>query len=111
MRNEVKRLSADFLGSVRRIDIMKNNKREENEIFFTIERRDENGEYIPQKESGYMTKTEEMQKFIDQSFFTGCDSIKFIQWENEWNVVFDESRILGGVSFRMDFSEFDKVFS
>ena len=110
MRYEVERLTANFFGSVRKIELSKD-KRENNEIIFSIERRDENGKYIPRKEYGYMTKTEEMHELIDYKFYTGCDRIMFIQWEDEWGVIFDETSIIGGISFRMDFDEFDKVFS
>lgn len=111
MRTESERLKSDFFGEARCIDIHNNSlKNKDGEIFFSIQRRGGDNKYIPQKDYGYLVKTDEMENFIYHQFFTGCDSIQFIQWEHEWNVVFDEKSIIGGVSFRMDFEEFDKVF-
>ena len=110
MRYLINNLKSDFFGSYRMIDIMKKNNKEEDELFFSIERRDEYGNYIPRKEYGYLKKTPEMNQFLHDEFFTGCNRVQFIQWEDKWNVVFDEASIIGGISFKMSFAEFDKVF-
>lgn len=117
MRESVKKIKADFFSKKFRFfdmrDSKNSHKAEENEIFFCVKRRKlpKNGKYYEYSyEYGYFHKTPQMEKFIQNNFFTGCSGIQFIQWENCWNVVFDEATILGGISFRMENEEFNKLF-
>ena len=103
-------VNADFFGKYTFINLSRKNTRSDDEIFFSIERRDNVGHYVPTKEYGYMRKTKEMGDFIKNNFFTGCSSVQFIQWSDCWNVVFDEASIIGGISFQMSFGEFNKLF-
>lgn len=104
-------ITADFFGEIRFIDLFKDyTKASEDELFFSIERRDKDGNYIPQRECGFITETPEMKEFIHNEFFTGCSGIKFIEWEDEWNVVFPEKTIIGNISLKMSFEEFNKLF-
>ena len=109
-RENKNNLQASSFGEYRIIDLSRD-KKMGNEIFFSIEPRDENGRYSSLKTYGYFKISEEMQTFIDRDFFTGCSGIKFIQWNECWNVVFDEASIIGGISFKMSFEEFDKLFA
>lgn len=103
-------VNADFFGKYTFINLLRKNTRSDDEVFFSIQRRDAVGQYVPTEEYGYIRKTKEMEDFIKNNFFTGCSSVQFIQWLDCWNVVFDESSIIGGISFRMSFEEFDKLF-
>ena len=108
--NERPYITADFFGSCRFINLSNKNDHTEDDLFFSIERRDADGNYISQKEYGYIRKTKEMKNFIKNEFFTGCSGVKFIQWPDSWNVVFDELSIIGGISYEMSFEEFNKLF-
>lgn len=57
-----------------------------------------------------MVITPKMADFIKNEFFTSCNGIKFIEWENSWNVVFDEAQILGGIHFEISKEEFKTIF-
>lgn len=106
-----RKITKEFFGmEYRFIDIMKPNKKEEDEIFFCIERRKDLGIYDTHK-YGYLKKTPEMKKFIAEKFFTGCSGISFIQWNDCWNVVFEEKSIIGNISFKMENEEFNKLFN
>lgn len=89
--------------------------REPNQLFFSIEALD------PEKDAkeyhhksianGYITETDEMEKFIKENFFTGCNGLKFIQWDNgQWNVVFNEATILGSTQFRITDADMREIF-
>lgn len=105
-------ISANDFGTHNMVDIMKNkHNRKANELFFSIEARDKNGDYKRNKFYGYMELTEKMLDFVKHEFFTGCGGIEFIQWKNCWNVVFNEQSIIGGISCKMSFKEFNKLFA
>ncbi len=98
-------ISANVFGnSMRAIDLIKDGykPRSENEIFYSIEYKNGTKEY------GFLEKTDEIDDFIKNNFFTGCNGVALIEWDNEWNVVFNEAAILGDISFKMSKGEFDK---
>ncbi|SEG03660.1 hypothetical protein SAMN05216537_11915 [Lachnospira multipara] len=105
-------ITKEFFGmEYRFIDIMKSNEKEDDEIFFCIERRKVLGPEHYTDKCGYLKKTPEMRKFIAEKLFTGCSGISFIQWPNCWNVVFEEKSIIGNISFKMENEEFNKLFN
>jgi len=109
-----RKITKEFFGTEYRFfDIMKplTHEKDENEIFFCIERRKNLGPEHYTDKCGYLKKTPEMEKFIAEKFFTGCSGIIFIQWPNCWNVVFEEVSIIGDISFKMENEEFNKLFN
>lgn len=110
--NNTRKITKEFFGmEYRFFDIMKPHEKGEDEIFFCIERRKEPGPGYYTDKYGYLKKTPEMKKFIAENFLTGCSGINFIQWDNCWNVVFEEKSIMGDISFKMENEEFKKLFN
>lgn len=90
--------------------------REFNQLFFSIEAIDTEKdikEYHHKSiATGYITVTNQMEKFVKENFFTGCNGLKFIQWDNGvWNVVFNEATIIGSVSFRITDKQMKQIFN
>ena len=101
--------SRDFDKDFRFVDIMKAKKRP-GELFFSISPRGEKADFpCSLKKYGYFKIGPGLEKIIPQ-LFTGCGGIEFIEWEDCWNVVFEERSIIGDVSYRMSFEEFSKLF-
>ena len=101
-------ITADTFGPGRTFNLLRNKVSEKpNEIFFSVEYRKGDKNFVG-GETGYVEKTPELEEFIKNNFFTGCNGVRFIQWTEDWNVVFNEASIIGNVSCQMSNEEFDK---
>jgi len=80
------------------------------EVFVSIKKRTEDNKYLRSNEYYYMTANDNIRNIDNNMLYTGLSGIEFIQWENVWNVVFEERSIIGSVNRRMSFDEFSALF-
>lgn len=103
-RNDHRRFRiGQIFGSFRLIDLYKNNIKDLDEVFFTIEYRDKRKEY------GYVKLTPAM-KYIRDTLIQeriSSGSIDFIQWNNDWNVVFNDGLCISSCSCVMSNEDFN----
>jgi hypothetical protein len=111
MRTITRELKPTDFGSFRTVDLLHEKcSAQHGELFFSIEPRNKDGKYSSKKVYGYIKLTNSLSEYLSHELFTGCGGIQFIQWEDCWNVVFDEKSIIGNISFHIPFDDFHKIF-
>lgn len=107
-----KRIHSDVFGTAKYIDIRHPGVRSSDEIFFTIKVRKPNptDNDIFQNKYGYMHRTKKMDEIFNRLRPTdgrkSNDHLDIIEWEDSFNVVFEEGSYMGMVMCRLEKEEF-----
>lgn len=88
--------------------------RRKDEIFFTIMKRaytEKDGKkvfHVTRSEQGYITMTNGMEKIFNTLFWDQPSnrSMECIEWDDSWNIVFEDGIYISSCSRRMEKSEF-----
>ena len=106
----MKSITGEILGRARYVCLAKRSPKKPDEVFFTIEKKRKYGKgYELAKKCGYIQMTDSMQTIFDTLLLSRSynRSISFIEWNDCYNVIFEDGVNISSIQCRLEKEEFD----